>query len=81
MGDTVVEKMGYIQFLIYLAIILFGIATTWAAYGARINELERCATSSSKDHDALISLNTKLDILILNTGEIQKDLKEHLTKK
>lgn len=58
--------------------MIFGFGMAWAAYGARISELERSTAIYASDHDTLIALNTKMDILLKNVCEMQKDLKESL---
>ena len=79
-GFIMMNSRWPVQFIVYIGIMVFGIGMAWAAYGVRISELEKSATTYSKDHDALISLNTKLDMLLGVTIEIQKDLKDHLKK-
>mgnify|MGYP000937155057 CR=1 FL=1 len=73
-------KNWLMQFIVYVGIMIFGFGMAWAAYGARITELERSTAIYSTDHDTLISLNTKMDMLIKSVCEIQKDLKESLKK-
>lgn len=78
MGDVVMVKKDLIQFVIYLAVLVFGLGMSWATYGAKIGQLEQSAIVYSKDHDALIALDTKMDVLLRAMSEVQKDLKEHL---
>jgi len=53
---------------------------SWAAYGARISKVEQNITSYACDHDTLIELNTKVDLILKTVYEVQKDLKDHLKK-
>lgn len=61
-----------------LSLITTGIIVG-AAYGAvssRINALEYSAIISSKDHEVVLVINTKLDTIIDDIKEIKIDLKE-----
>ena len=80
MGDTIMLKKDVIQFIIYLAILVFGLGMSWAAYGARLAVLEKSAIIYNKDHDALIALDTKMDVLLRGMSELQKDLKDHVKR-
>lgn len=80
MGDSIVIKTWLIQFVVYILVLIFCLGMSWAAYGARISKVEQNITSYACDHDTLIELNTKVDLILKTVYEVQKDLKDHLKK-
>lgn len=81
MAELVMIKSWLIQFVLYITILVFGLGMSWAAYGARVSELEKVAVVYNKDHDSLISLNTKMDLLLQRFTDMQIDMREHTNKK
>lgn len=73
-------SQGVVNFTISLitAGILVGIA--WGANASRICALEDNVKAYQSDHDVLIAISTKLDIVQRDIKEIKLDLKTHLQK-
>ena len=78
MGEAVMIKTWLIQFVVYIVVLIFCLGMSWAAYGARIAKIEENVEIYSKDHDTLVALNTKVDLILKIVYELQEDLKEQM---
>ena len=68
----------WVQTLITVITIVAGISVAWGNNAAKINGLENRVDSMKTDHDVLISLNTKMDIIMKDVHEVKDDLKRHI---
>jgi len=82
--DIISRRDKWIQFAIPIVItlitLLVGLGVAWGAYSTKIKNLEEKVNSTVSDHDVLISLNTKMDLVITEIGELKQDLKKHLER-
>lgn len=63
------------QFIIYIAILVLSVGITYGALNVKVSILEDSAVISSKDHDLITSIQTKLDFILDDLREIKLDLK------
>jgi hypothetical protein len=73
-------NISLIQFIISLIVIAVSIATAYGANLNRINNLEYRMDNVKSDHDLLICLSAKMDILLIDVKDLKTDLKKHLEK-
>ena len=80
-GDVKMDKW-WVQTLITVGIILVSMSIAWATYSTRLATLEENVASrvvqGQSDHDLLIMLNTKMDSMGKDLGEVKRDVKKHL---
>jgi hypothetical protein len=71
-------NISLIQFIISLIVIAVSIATAYGANLNRINNLEYRMDNVKSDHDLLICLSTKMDVLLVDVKDVKADLKKHI---
>jgi hypothetical protein len=71
-------NISLIQFIISLIVIAVSIATAYGANLNRINNLEYRMDNVKSDHDLLICLSTKMDVLLIDVKDVKSDLKKHI---
>lgn len=74
-------NISLLQFIISLIIITVTIATAYGANLNRINNLEYRLDNVKSDHDLLICLSTKMDVLLIDVKDVKSDLKKHIEQK
>jgi hypothetical protein len=68
----------WVQTLITIGAMLVCISIAWATCSTKLTVLEKRVDQGQGDHDVLISLNTKMDLLMKDVGELKHDLKKHV---
>lgn len=71
----------WIQTVITLCTMLTCIGVAWGSYTSKISILEEKINRVQTDHDLLISVNAKLDIMLQDVGELKGDVKKHLIER
>jgi len=71
-------NISLIQFIISIIVIAVSIATAYGANLNRINNLEYRMDNVKSDHDLLICLSTKMDVLLVDVKDVKADLKKHI---
>jgi hypothetical protein len=74
---------GWMQFIVTILILIVGISVAWGTYVNKVGDLENQVTGLENglkeirtDHDAIISLSTKMDLIMADIKEIKCDLKK-----
>ena len=65
-----------VQFAIYLVILILGCGFAYANITSRISSVEKDFNVYKTDHDLLVQIATKVNILETDLKEIKKDVKE-----
>lgn len=68
----------WIQTGITILIIVASWAVAWGAIATKIQALEQRGNDIRSDHDLLISVNAKMDIMMRDLVEVKGDVKKHL---
>jgi len=68
----------WVQTLITIAIVLAGMSIAWGAYSTKVGQLEKKVEQLQPDHDLLIALNTKMDLVMKSLDEVRADVKKYM---
>ena len=66
----------YIQFVIYLVILILGVGICWAKMDQRLIYAESQLNNVQKDHEDIILLKEKLDRIQKDISETASNIKE-----
>jgi hypothetical protein len=78
MAEDVKMNRWWVQMAITAGTILAALGIAWGAYGNKVGQLEKRVDQIQSDHDILITLNTKMDLVMKDLCEVKIDLKKHL---
>jgi hypothetical protein len=65
-----------IQFIVYLIIIILGCGAGYASLTGRLGSIEKDLSVYKSDHDLLVQIATKVNILESDIKEIKGDIKQ-----
>ena len=72
------NSISLIQFGISIAVLIFTMSIAYATICNKIESLEKSSAEIRTDHDLLLIVKTKLEIIQDNTEEIKTKLDKHI---
>ena len=70
------QWLGWVQFAIYLSLLLISVGVTYGAIQSRLSTVETRIDELKTDHDLIVAMSQKVNSMEQTLAEIKTDLRE-----